>query len=67
MNTDIIKKLLPISNVDVDVKSNYNDDFKYERLEEIALEDKSSLVLLYGEAGTGKSHILRKLIKDHPE
>ena len=64
---DIIKKLLPISNVDVDVKSNYNDDFKYERLEEIALEDKSSLVLLYGEAGTGKSHILRKLIKDHPE
>ncbi len=51
--------------LDVDIDKNYNDDFKkpYEKICSIIEEDnKSSLMLFYGEPGTGKSSIIKHLI-----
>lgn len=50
-------------NIDIDL--NYNDDFKipYEKMcEVIEQEDKTGLILLYGEPGTGKSSVIKNLI-----
>lgn len=51
--------------LDVDIDKNYNDDFKkpYEKICKIIEEDnKSSLMLFYGDPGTGKSSIIKHLI-----
>jgi hypothetical protein len=48
----------------------YNDDFlpEHERIEKfIAEKDKSGLVILHGEKGTGKSCYIKNLIHNHPE
>lgn len=54
--------------VDVDLDTNYNDDFKpaYERICKLIEDDKSSLMLFYGSPGTGKSTVLKSLITKYP-
>ncbi len=62
------KALLPIRDADVSIEENYNDDCPYEKIEEsIQKDSKSSILLLFGLPGTGKTYLLRKLILDHPE
>lgn len=60
-------KLIPINESEVDIKTNYNDDFPYNQIEEQIKGKDSSLILLHGKPGTGKSYFIRKLIKDNPE
>lgn len=54
---------------DFDVKKLYNDDFEKENkkiCEFIEEEDKSGLVLLHGEKGTGKSSYIKYLVNKYP-
>lgn len=62
-----IKRLMPINDVDIDYDINYNEDFPHEKIEELLTSDKSSLLLMFGIPGTGKTFCIRKMIKDHPE
>lgn len=53
---------------DFDVEKQYNDDFKEEDKlisNFIGEENKSGLVILHGEKGTGKTTYIRNLIKTH--
>ena len=59
--------LMPIRQDEVDLKSNYNDDLPYDKIEEIIKAESSALVLLHGDPGTGKSFLIRKLITDNPD
>lgn len=54
----------PKTNYDIDVKKNYNDDLPYNELKELLLSNRQELVLLYGEAGTGKSSLIKHLISE---
>ena len=54
----------------VDIKRNYNDDFEipYENICSIVEEENTaSLMLFYGEPGTGKSTIIKHLIAKYPD
>lgn len=57
-----------INSVDVDIEKNYNDDFKpiYDDIVDFigSNEKKSGLVVLNGKPGTGKSYLIRHLIKN---
>ena len=47
----------------VDIKRDYNDDLPYDKLVSILEDDsKASLVLMYGDPGTGKSSLLKHLM-----
>ena len=47
------------------IKQNYNDDIPYDEMNENIRADKSSLMLLYGDPGTGKSSLIKSLINDN--
>lgn len=54
----------------LDIPKVYNDDFlpEHERIENFITEkDKSGLIILHGEKGTGKSCYIKNLIHSHPE
>lgn len=54
----------------LDIEKLYNDDFmpEHSRIEEfIGEEDKSGLIILHGEKGTGKSCYIKNLIHSHPD
>jgi len=54
----------------LDIPTVYNDDFlpEHERIEKFITEkDKSGLIILHGEKGTGKSCYIKNLIHNHPE
>lgn len=57
-----------INSIDIDIDKNYNDDFKpiYEDIVKFLGNDerKSGLVVLNGEPGTGKTYLIRHLIKN---
>lgn len=55
---------LEMDDMHIDIAKNYNDDFDYERLKNLQLADNPSLTLLHGKPGTGKTTILKQLIKD---
>ena len=55
---------LEMDDMHIDIAKNYNDDFDYERLKNLQLADDPSLTLLHGKPGTGKTTILKQLIKD---
>lgn len=49
----------------VDIKKHYNDDIPYDEIVNCIKDDtRSDLILFYGEPGTGKSSIIKKLIVD---
>lgn len=60
----------PISTMDVNIKKQYNDDFKdvYKKIVDFISPDHvgSGVVLLNGKPGCGKSSLLRKLIRECP-
>lgn len=62
-----VKKLLPVNEVDIDYDINYNEDFPYERIEELLTKGNSELLLFWGIPGSGKTSFLRKMIKDNPD
>jgi len=54
----------------IDVDKNYNDDFKepYNKIcNIIESENNASLMLFYGEPGTGKTSLIKHLITKYPE
>ena len=52
----------------VDIKKNYNDDIPYEKMCEcIESNNKPELMLFYGEAGTGKSTLIKHFISKYNE
>ena len=60
---------LPIPPIDVDINTNYNDDFPkvYNEIIEFLKSQKSGLILLYGDHGTGKSTLIRHLTSAVPK
>ena len=50
-----------------EVKDNYNDDLPYEKMNELLGSKKSELILFYGEPGTGKTSLIKHLIKDNKD
>ena len=70
-NGDYYTDTYKLPEVDLDVHVNYNEDFYpiYEDVVDFLHEDKSGLVLFYGESGTGKTkmiqHLMSKVPKDY--
>lgn len=44
------------------IDNNYNDDVPFDKLSSILKEDSSSIILLHGEPGTGKTSFIRNII-----
>lgn len=63
----INRQLIPINECDVSLEDNYNDDCPYKKIEDSITNKNSSILLLYGIPGSGKTYLLRKLILDHPK
>lgn len=60
---------LKVKKINLDIDKQYNDEFKKEAekiSKFVAEDDKSGLVILHGEKGTGKSSYIKKLINDLP-
>lgn len=53
--------------INIDINKNYNDDLPYDKMVEVLNKDKSSLMLFYGEPGTGKTTLIKKFISDMPD
>ena len=50
--------------IDVNIEDNYNDDIPFDRMVDILNdEDKASLMLFYGDPGTGKSTLIKYFIE----
>lgn len=50
--------------IDVNIEDNYNDDIPFDRMVNILNnEDKASLMLFYGDPGTGKSTLIKYFIE----
>ena len=53
--------------VPIDIETNYNDDVPYQQMQDIlSNNNKSSLLLFYGDPGTGKSTMIKHLIGKLP-
>ena len=51
--------------INIDISENYNDDIPYDKMCEILENDKSSLMLFYGDPGTGKSSLIKHFISTY--
>lgn len=56
---DVIKK--------GDIEGNYNDDLPHNRITHILNEDSSSIIILHGKPGTGKTNYIRNLIANNQD
>jgi len=54
-------------NIELDIESNYNDDFKHTNatISEAIQSKQSGLILLHGVPGTGKTTYIKSLISNH--
>ena len=50
---------------EIDIDKNYNDDIPYEEMCDIIEEENSSLMIFYGEPGTGKSSLIKHFISNY--
>jgi len=64
---NINKQLIPIDECEVSIEDNYNDGCPYDKIKESVTKPESSILLLYGVPGSGKTYLLRKLILDNPD
>lgn len=55
---------LSVNEMDIDIKSNYNDDLPDAEIKHFLNSDNSGIVILHGEPGTGKSTYIRHLISE---
>ena len=57
-----------IKRTTINIEDSYNDDFKkeYDKLVDFLNSRESGLVLLHGQAGTGKTSLIRHLITNYP-
>ena len=62
--TGFMQNVFEMDDMNIDIVKNYNNDFDYEKLKNLQITDKPSLTLLHGKPGTGKTTILKQLIKD---
>jgi SpoVK/Ycf46/Vps4 family AAA+-type ATPase len=58
---------LEVKPFDCDIQKNYNDDVPYDKIAELIKTEDEQLILLHGEPGTGKTSIIKKLIRDNPK
>ena len=58
---------LEVKPFDCNIEENYNDDVPYDKITELIKEENEHLILLHGEPGTGKTSIIKKLIRDNPK
>lgn len=58
-----------IKNTDIDIAENYNDDFLpvHDDILKFLETRESGLIMLYGSAGTGKTHYIRYLCSKYPK
>ena len=47
------------------IELNYNDDVPYQEINEEVQKEKSSLIMLYGVPGTGKSSLIKSIVNDN--
>lgn len=66
-NGNIACSRIPINKIGEDISENYNDDIPTERLVEVLKEKKSSISILHGIPGCGKTTYIRKLIADNKD
>lgn len=53
---------LDVKKQDIDIDLNYNDDFPYKKIVDIANSKESGIIILYGIPGSGKTSYIRNLI-----
>ena len=53
-----------IKSRDMDIEKNYNDDLPYEQIVDFLNSEDCGLVILNGDAGTGKTSLIRHFIKE---
>lgn len=66
-NGNVISSRLPINKIEEDISGNYNDDIPTDRLIEVLKEKRSSISILHGIPGCGKTTYIRKLIADNKD
>lgn len=66
-NGNINCSRIPINKIEEDISGNYNEDIPTERLVEVFKEKKSSISILHGIPGCGKTTYIRKLIADNED
>ena len=66
-NGNINCSRIPINKIEEDISGNYNDDIPTNRLVEVLREKKSSISILHGIPGCGKTTYIRKLVADNKD
>lgn len=61
------EKNISLRPIECDVAKNYNNDLPYEDMIKLLHSDKQELMLFYGEPGTGKTSLIKKLIIENPD
>lgn len=66
-NTGFGASKLTLKDGKFNIKSHYNEDFDYNKVNEFINGKDSGLVILHGEPGTGKTYVLRNLAQENPK
>lgn len=58
---------LTLKNGKFNIKTHYNNDFDYDKIQDFINSDSSGLVILHGTSGTGKTFCIRNLAQENPD